>query len=263
MRPSDRTAQIGIACRPMFVRMRRGGAIWCEATDLVVVDDRPPNRLAALRLKRSPMISGDPLSRRSFLAGISAAGGGLALGLRHSVRPARVARADGECREITAWLRIGPDNSVVIRVAHAEMGQGAQTGLAMLVAEELECDWSKVRTEFVSPAENLRRHRDLGRHVDRRQPLDRVVAALSAAGRRHRAGNADRRRRGAMEGAGAECFAQKSAITHQPSGRKRDIRRGRGRCGEDRAAGGSRAEGAAASGRSPVRRAGGSTCWKR
>ena len=50
----------------------------------------------------------------------------------------------------------------MIRVAHAEMGQGAQTGLAMLVAEELECDWAKVRTEFVSPRENLRRHQVWG-----------------------------------------------------------------------------------------------------
>ena len=51
---------------------------------------------------------------------------------------------------------------MVIRVARAEMGQGAHTGLAMLVAEELECDWAKVTTEFVSPQDNMRRDRVWG-----------------------------------------------------------------------------------------------------
>ena len=50
----------------------------------------------------------------------------------------------------------------MIRIARAEMGQGAQTGLAMLVAEELDCDWSKVRTEFASPQDNVRRGRVWG-----------------------------------------------------------------------------------------------------
>src|SRR5208282_2341748 len=98
------------------------------------------------------MISDDPLSRRSFLAGISVAGGGLALAFAIPFGPARagpppyppsLAGEGGEGVEVTAWLLIGPDNSVVIRIARAEMGQGAQTGLAMLIAEELECDWAQ------------------------------------------------------------------------------------------------------------------------
>src|ERR1700691_3381120 len=105
------------------------------------------------------MTSGDHLSRRSFLAGISALGGGLTLALAVPFGPARSAE---EAPEVTAWLLIGSDSSIVIRVARAEMGQGAQTGLAMLVAEELECDWAKVRTELVSPVENLRRGRIWG-----------------------------------------------------------------------------------------------------
>src|SRR3984885_9627456 len=100
------------------------------------------------------MTPGSPLSRRAFLAGVSAAGGALTLALAIPFRPAPAA---ADAPEITAWLTIQPDNSVVIRIAHAEMGQDAMTGLAMLVAEELECDWEKVRTEFVSPLENLRR----------------------------------------------------------------------------------------------------------
>ena len=72
----------------------------------------------------------------------------------------------------------------------------------MLVAEELECDWAEVRTEIVSAGENVRRNRIWGDTVDRREPLDRVLAALSAPGRRHCARNADRGRGGAMERAG-------------------------------------------------------------
>ena len=133
------------------------------------------------------MTSGELLSRRSFLVGVSAVGGGLALSLAVPFNSVRTAE---EAPEVTAWLLIGADDAVVIRVARAEMGQGAHTGLAMLVAEELECDWAKVSTEFVSPQKYAPGPR-LGRHVDRRQPLDRKLAALSAASGRYRAGNAD------------------------------------------------------------------------
>jgi hypothetical protein len=64
------------------------------------------------------MASGELLSRRSFLIGVSAIGGGLALSL---AVPFDLARAAGEAPEVTAWLLIGADNSVVIRVARAEM----------------------------------------------------------------------------------------------------------------------------------------------
>ncbi len=153
------------------------------------------------------MASGGESDRRSLLVGASAAGGGLALGfaIPFGRRPAAMPaarRVPMRAPEITCWVTIAPDDTVTIRVAHAEMGQGALTGLAMLVAEELECDWAKVRTEFVSPDENLRRNRGLGRHLDRRQPLDRVLAELSAPGRRHRARHADRRGGGALERAG-------------------------------------------------------------
>jgi len=64
--------------------------------------------------------------------------------------------------ELTAWIRDRRRHSVLIRVARSEMGQGSSTGLPMLVAEELECDWTKVRTEFVSTAEHVRRNRVWG-----------------------------------------------------------------------------------------------------
>ena len=100
------------------------------------------------------------VDRRSFLVRTAAAGGGLALGLRLPVGPSDV-RADG-APEITAWVVVKPDDTVVIRIARSEMGQGTLTGLAQLVAEELECDWSKVTTEYPTPRQNLERKRVWG-----------------------------------------------------------------------------------------------------
>jgi isoquinoline 1-oxidoreductase beta subunit len=106
------------------------------------------------------MTCGGDLDRRSFLVAASATAGGLALGF--AIPFAEAARAVGAVPEITCWIAIAPDDTVTIRVARSEMGQGAMTGLAMLIAEELECDWSKVRTEFVSPTLNLLKNRIWG-----------------------------------------------------------------------------------------------------
>ncbi len=54
---------------------------------------------------------------------------------------------------------IRPDNTTVVRIARSEMGQGTLTGLAQLVAEELECDWSKVVTEYPTPGQSVARKR--------------------------------------------------------------------------------------------------------
>src|SRR4051812_37278520 len=100
------------------------------------------------------------VSRRSFLRKVAATGGGLALGFTIPLAPARA--GGGAAPEITAWIVIEPDDTVIIRVARSEMGQGSSTALPMLVAEELECDWAKVRHEFAAPHENLRRRRVWG-----------------------------------------------------------------------------------------------------
>ena len=81
---------------------------------------------------------------------------------RHSVRRSAVIRAQDGSPEVNAWVVIRPDDTVVIRVARAEMGQGSLTGLAQLVAEELECDWSKVTTDHPTPGQNLARKRTWG-----------------------------------------------------------------------------------------------------
>jgi isoquinoline 1-oxidoreductase beta subunit len=100
------------------------------------------------------------VDRRAFLKSVAAAGGALTLGFDIPFGPR--ARAGDAPSEITAWIVIASDDRVTIRIARSEMGQGITTSLPMLVAEELCCDWDKVRSEFVAPEENLRRNRAWG-----------------------------------------------------------------------------------------------------
>src|ERR1700757_1767104 len=104
------------------------------------------------------------LSRRTFVVGSAAASGGLALGFNFSDagRSARAQNLGTDATEINAWVVVKPDDTCVIRVARSEMGQGTRTGLAQLVAEELECDWKKVSTESITPGQNLARKRVWG-----------------------------------------------------------------------------------------------------
>src|SRR6187402_2960889 len=99
------------------------------------------------------------MNRRSFVITSAAAGGGLALGLDLPFGGPDVVRAADGSPEINAWVVIKPDDTVVVRVARSEMGQGTLTGLCQLVAEELECDWAKVAWEYPTPGENLKRNR--------------------------------------------------------------------------------------------------------
>ncbi|MBS0243022.1 MAG: xanthine dehydrogenase family protein molybdopterin-binding subunit, partial [Proteobacteria bacterium] len=99
------------------------------------------------------------LSRRSFLSAAGAASAGLAVGFHVPKRGLEALAATPQTPEVNAWVVVKPDNTVVIRIARSEMGQGTLTGLAQLVAEELECDWSKVTTEYPTPGQNLARNR--------------------------------------------------------------------------------------------------------
>ncbi len=96
------------------------------------------------------------LNRREFVGSAAAIGGGFMLGFPTA------ASAQGATQEINAWVVVQPDDKVIIRIARSEMGQGTLTGLAQLVAEELECDWANVITEYPTPGENLKRNRAWG-----------------------------------------------------------------------------------------------------
>ena len=95
------------------------------------------------------------LDRRSFL--VSSAAAGLSIGFH--IPFADEANAQAATPEINAWVVVKPDDTVVVRVARVEMGQGSLTGLCQLVAEELECDWNKVTWEYPTPGQNLARNR--------------------------------------------------------------------------------------------------------
>ena len=98
------------------------------------------------------------MNRRAFVVGSAAVGGGLAIGFDLPLSP-NAASAQGATPELGVWVVVKPNDSVVIRVARSEMGQGTITGLAQLVAEELECDWSKVSYEYPTPGQNVARKR--------------------------------------------------------------------------------------------------------
>lgn len=97
--------------------------------------------------------------RRQFIVSSAALGGGMMIGVNFPL----LAQAAAEgVNEVTHWIVIQPDDSVIIRIARSELGQGSFTGLAMLVAEELECDWGKVRPEYADVNEHVRRNRIFG-----------------------------------------------------------------------------------------------------
>jgi isoquinoline 1-oxidoreductase beta subunit len=111
-------------------------------------------------MKTSSRVEAPNLSRRRFIVGSAAAGGGLALGMHSPFGSgAAAAQSPAPVPEINAWVVVRPDDTCAIRIARAEMGQGTHTGLAQLVAEELECDWNKVVLEPITAGQNLARKR--------------------------------------------------------------------------------------------------------
>ena len=101
------------------------------------------------------------LNRRQFIATGGAAAATAAVG-SFVFGFATTAAAQGAAPEINAWVVVQPDERVIVRIARSEMGQGTLTGLAQLVAEELEADWSRVTTEYPTPGQNLARKRVWG-----------------------------------------------------------------------------------------------------
>ncbi len=159
------------------------------------------------------------ISRREFLISTAAAGVGLSLGFRLPLAGAEATASDDLSPEVNAWVVIERDDTVVIRIARSEMGQGTLTGLAQLVAEELECDWAKVTTEYPTPGENRARNR--------------VWGSFATGGSQGIRGSHDYVRKGGatarmllIEAAAnawgvpvEECTAGASVINHGPTGR--------------------------------------------
>jgi isoquinoline 1-oxidoreductase subunit beta len=160
------------------------------------------------------------VNRRAFL--VASAGVGLTLGLGWApqAEAAVAAQAAPGAPELNAWVVISPDDTVTVRIARSEMGQGTLTGLAQLVAEELQCDWAKVTCEYASPQANITR--------------SRVWGSMSTGGSRGirdshelvRKGGAAARMmlvQAAATGWGvpaSECAAAEGVVTHSPSQRK-------------------------------------------
>ena len=156
------------------------------------------------------------INRRGFLVASGAAG----LSLGFHIPFAGEAEAQVAGPEVNAWVVVKPDETVVIRVARSEMGQGTLTGLCQMVAEELECEWSKVTYEFPTPGQNVARKRVWGdfftagsRGIRASQEIVRKGGAAARIMLVEAAANE-------WKVAAAECTAANGVITHTPSGRK-------------------------------------------
>ncbi|QWD61855.1 xanthine dehydrogenase family protein molybdopterin-binding subunit [Polynucleobacter sp. MWH-UH25E] len=167
-------------------------------------------------------------SRRQFVVGSSAIATGLAIGFDLSfMSSANAAMGTGTTSmaplatpEIGVWVVVKPNDDVVVRIVRSEMGQGTITGLAQMVAEELECDWKKVNYEYPSPAESLKRKAVWGsystggsrgirtseQYVRKGGAAARMMLIQAAANQ--------------WNVPASECVAANSVITHTPSGRK-------------------------------------------
>jgi len=172
------------------------------------------------------------IGRREFIVTTAAVGGGLALGLafpatdirktaaaKVSSRPWESLAGKGDV-EVGPWVVIAPDDTVTIRIGQSEMGQGVITSCAKMLAEELECDWSKVQAEYVS----------VNRHFRENKVYKRLLTTSSSSVRLGRpylqqAGASARER---LMAAAAQTWnvprpeltVKDSVITHRPTGRK-------------------------------------------
>src|ERR1700720_2560117 len=167
------------------------------------------------------------LTRRDFILTAVSVAGGLMIGIGAAPGSADAAAIstqpwnDNEYapHEIDAWIAIDPDDSVLIRYQRSEMGQGSMTALPMMIAEELQCDWSKVRIEYASSDRSVREHRVYGNMYSHGsmsvRESQKMVQQVGASARARLIAAAALR----WHVPASECAAALSVVTHRPSGR--------------------------------------------
>jgi isoquinoline 1-oxidoreductase beta subunit len=168
------------------------------------------------------------LTRRHFIVTAASAAGGLMIGIAAAPRSALAATVEAQPwnddnayaqNEIDAWIAIDPDDSILIRYQRSEMGQGSMTALPMMITEELQCDWSKVRIEYASPNRNLREKNVYGPMFSNGSRSVRAsqkkIQQVGASARERLIAAAAAR----WDVPAAECTAAASVVTHKPSGR--------------------------------------------
>src|ERR1700689_1320815 len=167
------------------------------------------------------------LTRRHFIITAATAAGGFAIGIGGSPRRAEAATVVAQPwnddnaydpHEIDAWIAIDPDDSILIRYQRSEMGQGSMTALPMMIAEELQCDWAKVRIEYASANRNIRENKvygDMFSHgsMSVRQSQKKMQQVGASARERLIAAAAAR-----WNVPASECSAAQSVVSHKPSG---------------------------------------------
>src|SRR5271154_2121487 len=167
------------------------------------------------------------LNRRHFILTAATAAGGFMIGIGTYLRAANAATTAAEPwdtgngyspNDIDAWIAIDPDDSILIRYQRSEMGQGSMTALPMMIAEELQCDWSKVRIEYASPNRNLRENKVYGPMFSHGSMSVRTsqkkVQQVGASARERLIATAAAR----WNVPASECSAAQSVVTHKPSG---------------------------------------------
>ncbi|MCH7672098.1 MAG: xanthine dehydrogenase family protein molybdopterin-binding subunit [Proteobacteria bacterium] len=174
------------------------------------------------------------ITRRKFIFTAVAGGGGMLLGFHLPLAQALTgatdqqgliagqpwtAPTDGAGSEVNAWLLISPDNTVTIRVAQSEMGEGVFTSMPMIVAEELQCDWSQVKAEYASANRSLREdgvYRRMATNGSGAVRRSRVYLQQAGASARERLIQAAANE---WQVSATSCTAKDSVVTHAASGR--------------------------------------------
>ena len=169
-------------------------------------------------------------TRRDFIVAFATAAGGIAIGIGAGPRGATAAQPwnddnwkydnPANSHEIDAWIAIDPDDSILIRYQRSEMGQGSMTALPMIIAEELQCDWSKVRVEYASANRNVRENKVYGNMASYGsfsvRKSHQQMQQVGASARERLIAAAAARWRVARQ----ECSATNSVVTHDPTNRK-------------------------------------------